>query len=211
MPRIFLVLIAVMSCAQFTASPAQAESVYFVSVAKLAEGKQRHYDRFLKAVAPIWKRHGMEVLLRARTVDAVTRGDVSGSPTEIGVLRVDSYENFQAYFADPDYSKIKQSRLDAVDNFVVLEGKAINIDGLSFLAKAPMAATVFNTTAPSNTDPSLELEISGVGQVKGPVGEFLKQVKNIQIHALSFDDNPSEYLPQGDAATLLLIGEIVRP
>ena len=211
MHRIVIVLIAAIFFAPVTASTAQAEPVFFVSVAKLADDKQRHYERFLRAAAPIWKRHGMEVLLRARTVDAMFQGGVSGSPTEIGILRVDSYENFQAYIADPDYSKIKQSRLDAVDNFVVLEAKAINHDGLRFLAKAPMAAAVFNTTSHTNTDPSLELQISSVGQVKGPVSEFLRQVKNVQVHALSFDDNPTQYLPQGNAATLLLIGEIVRP
>ncbi|MEE9374718.1 MAG: DUF1330 domain-containing protein [Rhizobiaceae bacterium] len=191
---------------------AQAETLYFVSVATLAHDKREQYEEFLQKVAPLWRKHNMKILIRARIVEAVAVGDISDAPHEIGILEVASRKDFQAYLADADYQLIKQQRSDAMENFVVLEGVASQLGALKYLSKTPMAAIVLSTKHIKPSKVSLSLSIQLAGQVKGPVSNFLKKMNSIQVHALSFDDNPMGYMPTNEQSggALGLVGALLR-
>ncbi|MEE9314870.1 MAG: hypothetical protein V3V02_09490 [Rhizobiaceae bacterium] len=194
------------------ALPALAEPIYFISVATISKGKQTQYDSFLKAVSPIWKKHKMQVLLRSRIVDMTAVGGVQDHPHEIGVLRAASRADFKAYLSDVAYQKIKGQRLEAVDTFVVLEGVATQTAALKYLKNVPMAAIVLSTGQAKPSKVSLTIKVQLVGQVKGPISSFLKSVTAVQVHAVSYDDNPMGYMPDNKSSdgALGLVGELVR-
>lgn len=173
--------------------PARAEPIYFISVAEISPDKHAQYDRFVEDVTPIWRRHGMSVIARLRTVDALGFSGHDLAPTEIAVLRGETRAGFNAYIADPDYRAISSSRLDAVTRLIILEAKLRSSARLEFLSKLPMGALVFSPSA-STSNANLHLDVTLVAPVKGGGSTFLNSVKSLRLFGISFDDNPTAYI-----------------
>lgn len=187
-----------------------AEPSHFVALSWVTPDKQAQYEGLIKAVAPIWKRHGLTVLTRSRTID-VLGGDPNWAiPSEVTLLRVESMAGFQAYLDDPEYKKIRKTRLDAVDAMIVLEGQARGEDRSQFIASAPLTAFLFDGETGDDSPPHLQLSMTASGSIKGAVDTLFDGVKTVRIVALSFDDDPTRFSASGDRPALITIGESIR-
>ena len=194
------------------ALPAMAEPVFFVNVIEIGQGKQARYEDFLNSVAPIRKKHGIEIIARARIVDLNSYGGVELVPHEVEILWSQNKQAFMAFESDTEYLKIKLDRLNAVESHILFEGKAVEQAGLKYLKNVPMAAIVLSNKLAKPSKVSLTLEIQSATPVKGSAKEFARAIKSVQIHAVSFDDNPMGYMPDQNFAgkALGLVGELVR-
>lgn len=192
----------------FALAPARAEPIYFISLAEVSPERQTQYDRFVENVTPIWRRHGMEVVARLRTVDALGFSGHDLAPTEIAVLRGETRARFNAYISDPDYRAISRERLDAVSRLTILEANLKSSARLEFLSKLPMGALVFSPATASSSNANLHLNVALLAQVKGSPSAYLKSIKSLRLFGISFDDNPTAYLETENSVAF--IGEKVR-
>ena len=206
----FIGMIAVLSglvLAQTVASQPRAEALYFTYLTKISSGQQQTFERFLNEVQPIWDRHEMTVLARARIVDAYgTLGD-GFAPTEFGLLRAANRNAFNAYLSDPDYESIKELRTNSAEYFFVLESVGSAEDGPDFLKKTPLVALVLGTESKRREQANVALKINLAAAVKGTVPASLLTPGHLRFHAVSYDDNPTAFFSDSDPDAILLIGE----
>lgn len=199
-----LAILLLVSSGLHTASG--ADSVTFVALAQIKQGGQAGYDRFIEKVTPIWRANGMTVLARLRVVDLMME-PAFPVPTEIAVIHAESREGFNAYIGSDAYRQIKSLRLDAVDHLTVLEGKLSDRSGEAFLAKNPMAVVTLSGNASQGERSGLTIDVTLFGPVKGERSPFLKEVRQVRVMPLGFDDNPTNFAANSDQA---LIAEQVR-
>ncbi|WP_156798490.1 hypothetical protein [Ahrensia sp. R2A130] len=185
---------------------ARAEPVTFVALAQVKQGGQAGYDDFIKKVKPIWRANGMTVLARLRVVDLMVE-PAFPVPTEITVIHAETREGFNAYIGSDAYRQIKQLRLDAVDHLTVLEGNLSGRSGEAFLAKNPMAVVTLSGNASAGERSGLTIDVTLFGPVKGKRSPFLKEVRQVRVMPLGFDDNPTNFAADSDQA---FIAEQVR-
>jgi uncharacterized protein (DUF1330 family) len=192
-----------------TIVPAQAQNLHFVSLAWVNPDKQVQYDRFNQLVAPIWARHGMEVLLRAKVIGALNGGDPNELPSEIAVLRIASRTQFEDYIADPAYRSIRPLRTEAVDRMTVLEGTGITAEANPRLSTAPQFAMVFGPPAPSAPRPVLQLVTTEAGSIKGAVPSRYASHPLMTLFVLSFDDSPMAFNdPEVEQSSVIILQPI---
>ena len=212
--RIILILAALLSALSAVAT-ARAEGLHFISVAWIPSEKQQQYDSFSQAVTPIWARHGMKALLRAKVVGALAGGDEGDNeidlPSEIAILSVASRASFENYIADPDYRAIRPQRLDAVRQMIVLEGTPKPGEGNPLFDTAPQFAMTFTaipeapgaaTEAPA---PAFTMRVDLAGSIKGEVPDPFNTRPQISLFALSYDDNPMSFVGQNSSDTPVFI------
>ena len=151
-------------------APACAEPLTFLALASVRD--EVRYERFVEAVEPIWRRHGMRVIARMALEDADYHDAI--------FIAVDSREGFNAYIADPDYKAIAKDRIEAVDALVILEGpsSSLNVPGPDALV-----SVVF---MPDCAGVQSGMEVSLVAPVKGGVSEPVENAGCVGI--LSADD-----------------------
>jgi len=174
-------------------APAFAEDIiHFVALAGIKPGKETQYDAFIKAVIPVWKRHGMSVVARARPVTPFHR---HAGVVDLAVLRVERRSGFHAYSNDPHYKALQPQRLDAVEFLTVFDGK-MDMSGEPGLRDSRMLRVWFvenpdaawtkmltgDLSEPLASALKIDLEI--VGQVKGRLGKTLAKTRTIHIEAI---------------------------
>lgn len=207
--RIILILAALLSglCA---AATAQAQNLHFISVAWIPPEKQEQYDSFSQSVAPIWARHGMKALLRAKVVGALA-GDQQGQevdlPSEVAVLSVASRQDFENYIADPEYRAIRTQRTESVRQMIVLEGTPTDDTDNPIFATAPQFAMTFveSNQSAEVAMPVFKMQVELAGSIKGTVPGPFDSRPQISLFALSYDDNPMNFVEQGSGAKPVFI------
>lgn len=168
---------------------AAAEALTLVAIASGEKARQAGYEAFLHKVAPIWSRHGMQVVLRA---DA--SGNAVETFTDIALIQVESRTGFQAYLADPAYRMIAPMRLDAVEHLAVLEGP------LSVAPSAFATGTAINIIFQRECETQMPgARVALVGAVKGVMPNFYSQTGCVRF--LAADDVPASNVLAGFAAT----------
>ena len=189
----FLTIIAAFVLLSF---PARAESLYFISLAHIAEGKEAQYSEFTDKIGPVWKRHGITVLLRTHVLSALISPEDSLTLDEISVLRINDREGFNAYLADPAYKRLNQTRLDALDRMVVLEATEVTSASAPSPQTTPLFVFVFHreTVTRSPVFSAQELSVTARGPVKGQMDLPIHHSKQVTIIGLSYDDNPLSFL-----------------
>ena len=212
--RIILILAALLSALSAVAT-ARAEGLHFISVAWIPSEKQQQYDSFSQAVAPIWARHGMKALLRAKVVGALAGGDEDDDrggdeidlPTEIAILSVASRASFENYIADPDYRAIRPQRMDAVRQMIVLEGTSEPDEDNPLFDTAPQFAMIFGASngAAEAPAPAFTMRVELAGSIKGEVPNLFDSRPSVSLFALSYDDNPMSFVGQNSAAAPVFI------
>jgi len=175
------------------------DTIHFVALAGVKPGKEAQYDAFIEGVTPIWKRHGMTVVARARPVGPFSYRE---GPVDLAVLRVKSRAGFYAYSRDPDYRALQPQRADAVNLLAIFDGKArMAVTGLSdspalrvwFVSQPGAAwAKMLAGDLKSDDGSSFMISLGIVGEVKGKLDEGLAQTRTIHIEALSGDKSPGQ-------------------
>ena len=207
--RIILILMALFS-ALSAVSTARAQSLHFISVAWIPPENQEKYDSFSQAVTPIWTRHGMKALLRAKVVGALA-GDqpdlIADLPSEVAVLQVASRQDFENYIADPEYRAIRSQRTEAVRQMIVLEGTPEEGAITPIFETAPQFAMTFAESQPTAeaAKPAFKIQIELAGSIKGEVPSPFDSRPQISLFALSYDDNPMSFVGQNGEETPILI------
>ncbi|MCJ8310196.1 MAG: DUF1330 domain-containing protein [Rhizobiaceae bacterium] len=193
--RNFLFLVTLFS-ALITPLAVQAQGLHFISVAWIPAEKQAQYDAFSRQVIPIWQRHGMTPLLRAKVIGALAAEEGTKLPTEIAILRVASRQDFENYIADPDYRAIRKLRTDAVEQMIVLEGTPALTTDNPILATAPQFAMTFdlNEEADGTSNLVFDMPVTLVGSIKGEASLLFNAKPHIGLFALSYDDNPMSFV-----------------
>lgn len=182
-----------------TATAIAEETIHFVALAGIKPGKEAQYDAFIEAVTPIWKRHGMTVVARARPVGPLSYRQ---GPVDLAVLQVESRAGFYAYSRDPDYRALQPQRMDAVNLLAIFDGKAsVSTVGLSkssilrvwFVSQPGAAwAKMLASDLDTHDGSSFTLGLGVVGEVKGKLDEGLAQTRTIHIEALTGDKSPGQ-------------------
>jgi uncharacterized protein (DUF1330 family) len=173
---------------------AAAEPLYFVSLAKIKPNAHQDYERFLTGVAPIWRRHNMEVLLRIEVDSKNMIEEKAFVLDEVAVLKVRSQKDFFAYINDPDYQNIKANRINAVDFFAVMEGNEANLERLEQLKSAALTQVVFSKQHQRDPVDGIRIKINLAGQVKGNITNFLRSVRSIAMTKEPLDINGEDLL-----------------
>ena len=205
--RIILILAALFSALSAVAT-ARAEGLHFISVAWIAPEKQQQYDSFSQAVTPIWARHGMKALLRAKVVGALAGGENAiDLPSEIAILSVASRASFENYIADPDYRAIRPRRMDAVRQMIVLEGTPEPSEDNPLFDTAPQFAMTFGASTEATDAPAaaFRMRVELAGSIKGEVPKLFDSRPLVSLFALSYDDNPMSFVGQNSAAAPVFI------
>ncbi len=179
-----------------TATPSSAQDViHFVALAGIKPGKQAQYDTFIHAVTPVWKRHGMTVLARARPVGPFPQHK---GLVDLAVLRVVSRDGFYAYANDPDYKALRSLRAEAVDFLTIFDGNvdmssepAINTSAALrvwfFADQKSQPAKALLAELSKRPDGFLPIKLGVVGRVKGHLDKTLQQTRLILVE--TFDDH----------------------
>ena len=204
--RNFLFLVALFS-AFITPLAVQAQGLHFISVAWIPAEKQAKYDAFSRQVMPIWQRHGMTPLLRAKVIGALAAVEGTKLPTEIAILRVASRQDFENYIADPDYRAIRKLRTDAVEQMIVLEGTPVLTTDNPILATAPQFVMTFdlNDEADGASNLVFDMQVTLAGSIKGEALPFFNAKPHIGFFALSYDDNPMSFVAGSDSNSPVFI------
>lgn len=177
--------------------PARSAEVYFVALAEIHPQGQAQYDEFLSKVAPIWQRHGMSLVRRYQTVEAIADDTNTRPPDEIALIAVASRKQFQNYLRDEDYLAIKQLRIEATSRFTVIEADLRDSAFLAYLGQNPMACLKFQSRVTTAHAGQSVFDVTLVGNVKGPPPTYLPAVKSISVQPVSFDDNPMDFAADG--------------
>ncbi|MGI9354495.1 MAG: hypothetical protein ACR2PF_04955 [Rhizobiaceae bacterium] len=167
-------------------------TIHFVALAGIKQGKEAQFDAFIKAVTPIWKRHGMTVVARARPVTPFLYRQ---GPVDLTVLKVESRTGFYAYMRDPDYRALQPQRLDAVDLLGVFDGTVENANEASLLdspllrvwfVSRPGAAwaKMLASDLDSQDGSSLRVDLGVIGEVVGTLGDRVSKARTIHIETL---------------------------
>ncbi len=182
-----------------TAAATAEDTIHFIALAGIKPRRETQYDAFIEEVTPIWKRHGMTVLARARPVGPLSYGE---GPVDLVILRVESRAGFYAYSRDPDYRALQPQRADAVNLLAIFDGKAgMAATGLSdspdlrvWFVSQPGAlwAKMLAGDLKNDDGSSLTINVGIVGEVKGELDESLAQTRTIHIEALSGDKSPGQ-------------------
>ncbi len=194
------------------AFPALAEPVFLINMISLRAEHEKKLNDFLKATTPLQNQHGLKFLFRFRVVDHTLVGNVDFMPIETIVLRADSKKGLKSYLASSEYIELRSEVSGITQNFSQLQGVATETIGLKYIPNVPMAAMLLGSTMSPPTNASLTISIQRITHLKGTRSKFLKTIKSVQIHAVSFDDNPMGYMPNSDTkgSALGLIGELMR-
>lgn len=200
-----IVLMVLLVC---IALPARAaDGGYFIAVGEVNTERAQDYETFLEKVAPVWGRHGMGLVLRAKT-RFVLEAQGEPVPTDIAVLRYESRAGFNAYLRDPDYEAIKDLRTGAMESLAIMEAQAGRMDGLKFIANTPMALVQFSGQPTELSAPAFVLKVDLVAPVKGDMAQGWRAVRQVHFMPLTFEDNPMA--AAGAGALLTLAGDLER-
>ncbi len=168
------------------------EVIHFVALAGIKPGHEAKYDAFIEAVTPIWKRHGMTVITRARPVGPFRR---HAGIVDLAVLRVESRRGFYAYANDPDYKALQPQRLASLDFLSVFDGK-VDMTNQAGLRNSKMLRVWFVSQPGSNwgkvlnedlsqpTDAAISINLGVVGRVKGDLDDTLDKTRTIHVEAV---------------------------
>lgn len=168
--------------------PAFADALTFVAIATGKTEKQAAYEKFLSNVQPIWKRHGMRLVIRASIDERTNTGF-----TDIALIEAGSRESFKAYLSDPNYQALAPTRLEAVDTLVVLEGPR------AILPPKPAKGTALNILFQRECEAKTPgARVSLVGRVKGSAHPLY--FKTGCVRFLTADDAPATGVLAGFSA-----------
>ncbi|MDD9908736.1 MAG: hypothetical protein OXR62_03505 [Ahrensia sp.] len=165
---------------------ASQRSIVFVAIAQIKAGQEPRYDAFIEAITPVWNRHGMHVLARARPVRSTSANIISpDSVVDIAVLGVTSRAGFHDYLSDPDYQGLKGDRLVAVDALIIVDG---HTDATSSppatadqLVVRLQSVDGSRNRAIIRKDSAFSIVIDEVAAVKGAVSPSLAKAKRVSI------------------------------
>lgn len=149
--------------------------IHFIALAQIAPGGAASYNRFLKRVDPIWKRHGMTVVSRFSGSGALGAQDGT-CPYDVAVLHVRSRAGFNAYLRDPDYRAIRAMRLNALDMLLIFDG----VSNASFPSTEPAALSFYRQTTVDPSASGFRMSVQTVGPVKGKPPAWASLVKSIE-------------------------------
>ena len=177
-----------------TLMPARGEAVYFVSFAWIKPDHLGQYEAFLRSVNPIWQRHKMKVLTRAKVVHVLAGDEQAQPPDEIALIQAASMEDFRSYIADPDFQSIKQMREDSVDQMLVLEGYVRREPKYDFIKSLPKLAFVIESFSSAQETALIDIGITVRGTIKGQLSPPLSESQFVTLYPLPLDDNPMSFL-----------------
>lgn len=99
--------------------------LYYTQLIYIRKGQEEVFHRFEDGVLPLLKKHGGELIYRARPDAASVITCPGEQPYEIHLVTFQNKAGFEAYRDDPGRLKFMQLKNESVARVLLLEGTAL--------------------------------------------------------------------------------------
>lgn len=99
--------------------------LYYTQLIYIHKGQEEVFHRFEEGVLPLLKKHGGELIYRARPEAGSVIACVDEQPYEIHLVTFQNKAGFEAYRDDPERLKFMPLKNESVARVLLLEGTAL--------------------------------------------------------------------------------------